>query len=126
MIKLQFIAEIAALLKTQGFRKHRNYWYRIQNDLLLCVNVQGSQWDKNNYYVEIGAARLQESAKNPPVLSWLFCHRCKGPDGKDLNISLADCLQDMESVFCNFSSYDQLKNYLTTIKAVRVVNQFWF
>lgn len=92
MNKEDFIQEIRSPLKALGFRKNGQYWYKTYNDLLLCINVQGSQWDKNDYYVEIGAALANSGRKFPTLLYWEFCHRCVDHGQKinfDVNISPA-------------------------------------
>ena len=49
MTKNEFIEAIRSPLKKEGFRKVGQYWYKRNNDIIYCINVQGSQWDRNDY-----------------------------------------------------------------------------
>lgn len=126
MVKNEFISEICAKMRELGYKKRGNYWYKAQKDLLLCINVQGSQWNKDNYYVEIGASIIHHDLKNPTVLGWYFRHRCKGQDGKELNILPRDFFQCIENTFSNLTSADQLPQYLAAKNAQKIVNQYRF
>ncbi len=41
-------------LKRRGFRKKAKRWTKITNDFTLVFFVQGSQWDKETYYIRPG------------------------------------------------------------------------
>ena len=56
MVKQEFLAAIREPLKAEGYRKKGFYWYKTVNDLVFCLNLQGSQWDKDDYYFQVGAA----------------------------------------------------------------------
>lgn len=124
MIKSEFIIEVAALLKARGYRKRGNYWYKSHNDLLLCVNVQGSQWDKDDYYVNIGAALALEDRKYPSELRWIIRYRCETKSGEDRNISPEDMLEGMEYIFSDLTTADQIPQYLSKRKVVKVANLY--
>lgn len=51
MTKLEAL-EIAKIeLKKRGFKKIRNYWILLNDYYYIAFNIQGSQWDKSNYYI---------------------------------------------------------------------------
>lgn len=63
MIKQEFIEEIRAPLKKYGFQKKGAYWFKKCNDIIFCINVQGSQWNKDNYYFAIGGAEYKGTSE---------------------------------------------------------------
>ena len=114
MTKNEFISAAKTELKNRGFRKNGQYWYRNQADYLECIFVQGSQWDKDNYYVEIGFAEGTPEKRSPTLLHWIASHRCRGKQG-DRNIELAEVFRDIETFFRQFSSKAALMEYLHAI-----------
>lgn len=64
MIKQEFIEEIRAPLKKYGFQKKRAYWFKKCNDIIFCINMQGSQWNKDNYYFAIGGAEYKGTSES--------------------------------------------------------------
>lgn len=92
---------------------------------ICCINVQGSQWDKNDYYVEIGFSFYAEECKTPRLLQWYCRHRCKGASGEK-NISASDLLLAMKNTFEEVSVTEQITTFLQKHKAVKVVSLFWF
>lgn len=126
MDKEQFLEEAKCDLKRLGFRKNRNYWYLEKNNLIFCVYVQGSQWDKNDYYVEMGIACSNAShGKNPTILNWFCRHRCTGTRG-DKNICPSEMLSYVQEMIECVSGHQDLQSYMASKKAVKVVNQYWF
>ena len=126
MDKLTFISEIKPLLKAMGYRKNGNYWYKAVNDLTFCVNVQGLQWDKNDYYVNIGIAITNPSIKNPTQLHWYCTHRCRGIDGEQTNIPPAEIIRIVNDTFPADMTSAQMTSFLNKHKAQWVIGQFWF
>ena len=125
MTKLTFISEVKPLLKDLGFRKHGNYWYKTTGAYTYCVYVQGSQWNKENYYVEIGFAFPQDKFENPTVLHWYVRHRCSGTLGQ-LNISPGDLMASMNDVFWQVSTQQQIWELISSRNALKVASQYWF
>ena len=82
MVKQEFLAAIREPLKAEGYRKKGFYWYKTVNDLVFCLNLQGSQWDKDDYYFQVGVALHKDSSAFPTILHWLFRHRCTGKNGE--------------------------------------------
>ena len=125
MIKSEFVPLAAAELKRTGFRKNGLYWYRPQADYLECVCVQGSQWDKDDYYVEIGFAKRDMSRKNPTCRNWFAVHRCSGVKG-DLNITVQEMKTNMDVLFRGFPSAREAGGFVRTYKCFSAADQLRF
>ena len=125
MDKINFISQIKPVLKQQNYRKDRNYWYKTVDNHICCINVEGSQWDKDNYYVEIGFSLLSTGYKNPRLLQWYCRHRCVGEFG-DRNILPSELLASMDSVFGKVLLTSEIDEFLKDRHASKVVSQFWF
>lgn len=125
MDKQSFILQIKPILKELNYKKKDNYWYKRVDNHICCINVQGSQWDKKDYYVEIGFSFYAEECKTPRLLQWHCRHRCKGASGEK-NISASDLLLAMKNTFEEVSVTEQITTFLQKHKAVKVVSQFWF
>lgn len=126
MKKQEFIEEIAKIMKQQGFRKKGQYWFRNKSDYIECVCVQGSQWDKDDYYVNVGFAEANDTWKNPTELHWHSIHRCFDRSGNQLNI-LPQVLQDeMLRIFQDFASMKEVNDFLQRLNAVKVGSRLGF
>lgn len=125
MEKQAFISEISKTLKLLGYRKSKNYWYRAYNDLIFCINVQGSQWDKNDYYIQIGVSFATNDIKNPSILQWYFRHRCSGKNGEK-NILPDEFLSCLSEIFDKIHTADDIETLLREHQATKVVSQYWF
>lgn len=126
MSKKTFMFAIKAPLREFGYAKYGNYWYKTCGDILRCIYVQGSQWDKDNYYVELGVSKADSSNLKPTVLHWIFRHRCIGKSGNEINILPQELFQCMDDTFSDVTSVAQIPQYLAKRNAVKVVNQYWF
>lgn len=125
MDKLTFISQIKPILKQKNYRKNGNYWYKTVNDYICCINVQGSQWDKDDYYVQIGFSISADKHANPSIMQWYCSHRCKGASG-EVNILPQELLAVMEDVFNQVTSASQIPTFLKNRNATRVGALFWF
>ena len=125
MDKLSFISTIKPLLKERGYGKSGNYWYKYTNEIVFCINVQGSQWDKDDYYTEIGIAFPSTECKNPTIMHWYCRHRCKGSNG-ELNISPNELISIVDRVFSTIEGTKDVDTFLHESRASRVGLQFWF
>lgn len=125
MDKQAFIHEIVGPLKELGYRKNRNYWYKPCNNIIFCINVQGSQWDKSDYYVEIGVAVSSENTRTPSLLQWYCRHRCKGVNGEK-NIQISEFLATLSKVFDGISFSKDVEIMLEKYHAIKVGYQYWF
>jgi hypothetical protein len=52
--KEQLIERLKPVLKLQGFRKTKATWRKSTDDLVFVLNIQGSQWSKEDYYINVG------------------------------------------------------------------------
>ena len=125
MKKTEFIDQIGLCLKEQGFKNKGSYWHKAVDKHLCCVYVQGSQWDKEDYYVEIGFSDPIENGKCPTLLHWTCSHRCMGKNG-DKNILPEDLLAEMGRIFDKVRTSEELVSFLEESKAVKVAGQLWF
>ena len=123
MDKQTFICALKEQLKKDGFRKQRNYWYKKEQDLCYCIFVQGSQWDKNDYYVEIGIDFRREK-EFPTVLDWSVRQRCRDQDGKEQNISPSDLSRCMTYLFGKIKSPGDFYEFARKHQVVEAINQF--
>lgn len=124
MNKQQFIAAIKPELKQLGYRKKGNYWYKDGPELIKCINIQGSQWSAEDYYVNIGFALPSDDNKNPTLLNWYCQTRCVGKNG-DVNLSLEDFSVECAKLFNTVQTLDQLSGFLLD-HGYKVGLQYWF
>ena len=54
MIADEFISLVTPLLKKSGFRKTRTTWRKNQGESVAVFNIQKSQWDSNDFYLNVG------------------------------------------------------------------------
>lgn len=125
MVKQAFLAAIREPLKAEGYRKKGFYWYKTVNDLVFCLNLQGSQWDKDDYYFQVGAALHKESSAFPTILHWLLRHRCTGKNG-ELNITPQEALTCVLTTFRDLECSAGLSDFLQAHNAAKVAGQYWF
>lgn len=125
MNKLEFINAVKPVLKQDNYIKKGSYWYKHKEQIILCVNVQGSQWDVNDYYVEIGIAFCGDNCSQcPTLLNWEIRHRCTGNLG-ERNIEPNELFREIKDHH-NICKLSDIPQYLSLRNACRVVNQFWF
>ena len=53
MTKTEIVSAITPILKEKGFKKVKNFWYKMIPNILHYIHIQGSQYDKNDYYCNI-------------------------------------------------------------------------
>lgn len=123
MVKTEFIQAVKAPLKERGFRKKGQYWYKTQGEWIICFNVQGSQWDTNNYYVNLGAIPVSANDPTPPNYRWQIFMRCRNP--KQTCPDPADTLLDLDRVFGSLETVAQLPVFLQNHPTTTVGNQYF-
>ena len=95
MIDSEIILSILKIeLKSAGFRRKRNSWYRLSNDLIQTLNLQKSSWG-NQYYVNLGIDYYDGSFLYPKEYSfppeYQFGLRLRADDIlKDIECSVLD------------------------------------
>lgn len=125
MDKTSFVFEITIPLKKLGYKKYRHYWFKTAGYCTLCVCVQGSQWDKDCYYVEIGAIERNDLVKPVPNYDWDIRHRCMGTNG-EVNISPNEFFEEFNKLHEKLSKVSSLSEFVSKINAVKGANQFFF
>jgi len=56
MSKQEMVEYLRGYLKQRGYKKQKQTWHRINQDCVyVIVNVQNSQWDRETYYINLGA-----------------------------------------------------------------------
>ncbi len=119
MTKTEFIDHIKPLLKQLGFRKNGCYWHRDAGQIIQCIFVQGSQWDAENYYVEVGWAHW--GMKKPTLGHWLS--RGRLPGGNPPPNALLEFLAGPASAV---GSLPQMHQYLAGTRYQMVLGVFEF
>ena len=62
MSKQEMVEYLRGYLKQRGYKKQKQNWYRVnQNRVYVVVNVQNSQWDRETYYINLGAGIDRQS-----------------------------------------------------------------
>lgn len=125
MDRKAFIDGLGPVLMNLGYRKKGNYWYKNGTDLVYCVNVQGSQWSKDGYYVNVGISRTNIEGSTPTLLQWDYRHRCKGEQG-EINISPKEVLDILEEIMHSVSSSSEIDSFLYGRKYKKIGTQYWF
>ena len=60
--KQEMIEYLRVYLKQRGYKKQKQNWHRINQDgVYVIVNVQNSQWDRETYYINLGAGIDRQS-----------------------------------------------------------------
>jgi len=101
--KNEFTPILALYLKEEGYVKKRTYWFKRSNSILLCVHLQSSLWDKDDYYINIGVSNSDISSY-PNELRWYWWHRCSFHN-TELNLTLDEIRICMINLF---GDYQQL------------------
>lgn len=84
--KEQLIECFKPVFKQCGFKKMRTSWRKSTDELTFVLNIQGSQWDKEDYYINVGVyINALGTEQNPPEYS---CHIRSRIDERDKSCSL--------------------------------------
>lgn len=70
--KKDLICEAKKLLKDKGFKKKNLTWIKYNDDVGIIVNIQGSQYDIDSFYVNLGVYIKSLGSKEFPNIS--DCH----------------------------------------------------
>ena len=111
MNKNDFLLAVHEYLKAFGYRKNKSYWFLSNGELVYCVYVQSSQWDANDYYVEVGIAIEEIVGPKPSVTRWYVRKRCEDESQNDRNISLSVLKQAID-FFSDILTVNDLTLYL--------------
>lgn len=123
--KRSFIDNIKPLLKARGYKKKGQYWFAEGEKYYYCINVQGSQWDTNNYYCNIGMAEKISGKTTYYYLEWLWCHRCEDMHKNDLNLKPEDLLKEINRYFADFLTDQDMECFLDRRKGIKLKTGRW-
>ena len=101
MIKSEMLSSLKIVLKEKGFKKIRNYWYKFQNGMTFYLNIQGSNYCSNDYYVNLGITFSLFEGNIPPIYEWNIRRRIF-VDGKEININIQDVLLILDAFLALF------------------------
>ena len=90
-MKTDMVEALKPYLKDMGFKKIRNYWYLVQEDMTFYLNLQGSCYSAEDYYVNLGVVSAPFQKQIPPIYEWDVNRRCFA-DEQQINIGLDDIL----------------------------------
>ena len=63
----QLIDCLKPLLKREGFKKSKTTWRKTTVDLISILNIQGSQWSEEDYYINVAIyIKALGEEVNPP------------------------------------------------------------
>lgn len=116
--KKVFTEQLSIVLKKEGYRRKRNYWYFFDDSFVFCIQIQGSQWDKNDYYVNIGA-RNGVDVLFPTELKWTWFHRCKNNNGEQKNISLTEFIKTRDAYYYDYANLNE-SIFLNKYRAIKI------
>ena len=122
MIKKEFILGLTKRLLAYKYIRKGNYWYCIENDIIRCINIQVSQWDQNDYFVEIGIANNNNN-QMPKLLQWIFRYHCIGVNGQ-MCPSVDEVIVMIEQVLSPLHCMNDVLQQLNELETVKVGNQF--
>lgn len=84
--KEQLIECFKSVFKLQGFKKIKTTWRKSTDDLLFVLNIQGSQWSTEDYYINVAIyIKALGTEQNPPEYR---CHIRSRIDEKEKACSL--------------------------------------
>jgi Domain of unknown function (DUF4304) len=65
--QIQLTDCLKPVLKKQGFKKTKTTWRKTTDDLIYVINIQGSQWNEEDYYINVAMyIRAIGEEENPP------------------------------------------------------------
>ena len=106
--KQEMIEYLRVYLKQRGYKKQKQTWHRINQDrVYVIVNVQNSQWDRETYYINLGAGiDRQSTMKSFSFGNGNFLYRMDdgiGVEKMKEEITRWECIFDSElSIFLNW------------------------
>ena len=81
MVRTEALAVYAEEWKKRGFKKKGNLWYKDCGKITLMFHAQHSNFDRDNYYINLGAAVTPFLKGKPPKLTdWFLTFRLQTHD----------------------------------------------
>ena len=122
--KLTFTEMVKPEFQRLGYVKRGNYWHKSPgNGLIYSVMVSGSQWNQNDYYVEMGITVFDGDHPFPTQLHWTLFLRCVS-DGKQMNLLPDEAITQIGKFFRSVQSIPALQTLLHSDRAIRVLNRW--
>lgn len=77
--------------KPKEYKKKGNSWFKYSADLISCFNIQTSQWDNKDYYVNVGIViiGIDDNPETAPG-KWHFQQRIDDTTGKSIEAMLSE------------------------------------
>lgn len=69
MTKLEAIEMAKIELKKRGYKKIRNHWILTNEYYYISFNIQGSQWNKDDYYVNFLIDNVNKYVGKPLIFT---------------------------------------------------------
>jgi len=91
--------------KDMGYKKKNNSWFKYSKDFISCFNIQTSQWNSKEYYINVGIVIVGIDDKPKTALgTWHFHDRID-----NRNKSIKALLFDIDSWLEKHSDMDYLR-----------------
>ena len=123
MTKSECISALKLPLKNLGYRKKGGYWYREENDIVHCVCVLGSQWNSEDYYIEMGIAIPNKVGHAPSLGNWRVRKICSDSTGNNVNVDLEIFYSNLKKL-CEIHSEKDLCKCINDICCVKIGEQY--
>ena len=104
--KKDFIIKCKEHFKTKGFIRKGTTWSKHKDDLILCFNIQTSQWDSNDFYLNVGIVVKGIDEKPQTTLGKWHVHQRIN----DLDKSSEDVLREVDLWFSSNGNVDKLRH----------------
>lgn len=93
--KEELVERLKLVLKEHGFKKTKWTWRKSTDGLALVLNVQGSQWSNDDYYINLGVYIQELGPKESP--SENICHiQARIEEDQEFDSLVADVLSWFE------------------------------
>lgn len=116
MLKTEIITSLKPILREKNFKKIRNYWYKEQNGMTFYLNIQGSAYDTNDFYVNLGIVFSLIDKKVPPTYDWDIFRRAF-VDNKELNLEIEDILLILDAFLKLFPTIENAQTFVQNQKS---------
>ena len=104
--KEDFISKCKEYFKTRGFVRKHTTWLKHKDDLILCFNIQTSQWDSNDFYLNVGIVIKGIDETPQTTLGKWHVHRRIS----DVDKSSDDILREVDLWLSTHGNMDKLKH----------------
>lgn len=124
MTRGECILTLKPYLANLGYKKKDGYWYKRENDIIHCACVIGSQWNTDDYYIEIGVAIPDTVGLTPSLGNWYVRKICSDSVGNNVNVDLNIFYAELNT-FREIHSADNLYRYVNEARLVKLGEQYF-